>query len=152
MDIGKLLKLLNAHNVHYVIIGAAAFAVHGYSRATRDIDFFIEATPENVRRTITALREFGYDMSDISAEEMLTKKLLIRQYIVETDIHPFVAGARFESVWRNKVEDKLYNVPVAFASLNDLIRMKRAAGRQKDREDLKYLLDLRRIRREKSKS
>lgn len=37
MDIPSLLKSLNAHDVRYVIIGATAFPVHGYSRATLDI-------------------------------------------------------------------------------------------------------------------
>lgn len=145
MDIGKLLKLLNAHKVRYVIIGATAFTAHGYSRATHDIDIFIQATPSNVKKTIAALKTFGYDLSDISEEDMLRKKILIRQYIVETDIHPFVAGASFEIVWKNKVTDRLYNIPTHFASLNDLIRMKRAAGRPKDQEDLKNLLHLKKL-------
>ena len=42
MDIESLLRLLNAHKVKYVIIGAAAFPVHGYARATLDVDIFIE--------------------------------------------------------------------------------------------------------------
>ena len=147
MDIGRLLKLLNEHRVHYVIIGAAAFAVHGWTRTTRDIDIFIKATPENVRRTLQALAEFGYDISDVTIEEMLGKKILFRQYVVETDIHPFVTGVKFDSVWKQRVRDKIYNVPTNFASLNHLIRMKRAAGRPKDKEDLKYLLDIKKLLR-----
>jgi len=150
MDIGRLLKLLNEHDVRYVIIGAAAFAAHGWSRTTRDIDIFIDATPENVHRTMNALADFGYDISDVTVEEMLEKKILFRQYVVETDIHPFVTGVDFKKVWKEKVSDKLYDVPTYFASLDHLIRMKRAAGRPKDKEDLKYLLDLRRLLRKRT--
>lgn len=82
-------------------------------------------------------------MSDVTVEELLTKKLLIRQYTVETDIHPFVKGVTFERVWRNKVKAKFGNTFIWFASLNDLIKMKRAAARTQDLEDLKYLLRLR---------
>ena len=64
MDTESLLKLLNAHSVRYVVIGATAFPVHGYARATLDIDIFIEATPENVQNTKEALQEFGYDLQD----------------------------------------------------------------------------------------
>jgi len=149
MDIGKLLKLLNEHNVCYVIIGAAAFAAHGWSRTTQDIDIFIEATPENARRVREAFIEFGYDMTDASIEEILEKKILLRQYIVEADIHPSVKGATFSSVWKSRVDDKLYGVPTHFASLEDLIRMKKAAGRPKDKEDLKYLLRLRQLKKKK---
>ena len=135
MDTESLLKLLNAHKVRYVVIGATAFPVHGYARATLDIDIFIEATLENARRTLAALRDVGYDVTDVSVEDMLTKKLLIRQDILATDIHPFVAGVTFEDVWQNRVEDKIGQTPASFASLDDLIRMKQAAGRPKDLED-----------------
>jgi len=50
MNISKLLSLLNAHKVKYVIIGASAMPVHGYSRHTKDIDIFIEATEENAAK------------------------------------------------------------------------------------------------------
>ncbi len=142
MDTENLLKLLNAHKVRYVIIGATAFPVHGYARATLDIDIFIEPTPENAKQTLSALSEVGYDVSDLTIEDMLTKKVLIRQYILETDIHPFVAGVTFEEVWRNRVEDRIGQIPANFASLDDLIRMKQAAGRPKDLEDLKALIKL----------
>jgi hypothetical protein len=68
--------------------------------------------------------------------------LLIRQYAVETDIHPFVKGISFEAVWKNKVRAKFGKTSVYFASLRDIIKMKQAAGRSKDLEDLKYLRKL----------
>jgi predicted nucleotidyltransferase len=142
MDIESLLKSLNAHNVWYVVIDAAAFPVHGYARATLDIDIFIEQTGTNAQQTLQALKAFGYDVTDVSVEDLLTKKLLIRQYIVETDIHPFVAGVTFKEVWNNKVEGTIGTTTTYFASLDDLITMKQAAGRAKDLEDLKALLKL----------
>ncbi len=151
MDTMQLLTLLNEHNVNYVIIGAAAFPAHGFSRTTNDIDILIEPTKENVERTIKALEAFGYDLMDTTPEEMLEKKILFRQYVVEADIHPSASGVEFKDVWKNKVREKLFGVPTNFASLNDLIKMKRAAGRPKDLEDLKYLLQIRKILREKKR-
>ena len=139
MDTEKLLKLLKENKVRFVVVGATAFPVHGYSRATLDIDIFIESDKSNAKKTLKALKEFGYDVSDITPGEMLSKKLLIRQYMVETDIHPFITGITFEKVWKNKVRAKFGNTFVNFASLKDLIEMKKAAGRPKDLEDLKYL-------------
>ena len=142
MDTESLLKSLKDHKVQFVIIGATAFPVHGYSRATLDIDIFIRPEISNAKKTLSALKDFGYDISDIALDELLTKKILIRQYLVETDIHPYVKGVSFDTVWKNKVKAKFGETFVWFASLNDLIKMKRAAGRPKDREDLKYLLKL----------
>lgn len=143
MDTAGLIKLLKEHRVDFVIIGATAFPVHGYARATLDIDLFIRPEPLNAERTLAALHEFGYDLTDVSIDDMLTKKLLIRQYAVETDIHPFVTGVTFEEVWKNKVASKFGDVSAFFASLEDLIIMKQAAGRARDLEDLKFLVKLR---------
>ena len=139
MDIENLLKLLKGHKVRFVIIGATAFPVYGYSRATLDIDLFIEPSEANAKRTRKSLEAFGYDVSDITVEDLLTKKVLIRQYLVETDIHPFVKGVSFDNIWTNRVKAKFGDVFVWFASLDDLIKMKKAAGRPKDAEDLKFL-------------
>ena len=111
MDTEDLLRLLKEHKVDFVIIGA----------------------------TLQALKAFGYDTSDVAVDDLLTKKLLIRQYGVETDIHPFVKGTTFEKIWKGKVEASFGKTPVYFASLGDLIEMKKGAGRPQDLEDLKYL-------------
>jgi len=136
------LKLFSDHNVKYVIIGAFAFPFYGYSRTTIDVDIFIEPTKENAINTRKALTKFGYDLSSLTDDDMLNKKTLIRQYVQETDIHPFVAGVTFEEVWRNKVIGKIDGVETCFASLGDLIKMKQAAGREKDLQDLKILKKL----------
>jgi predicted nucleotidyltransferase len=139
METEDLLKLLNDHKVKYVIIGATAFPVHGYVRATLDIDIFIEATAENGARILQALSDFGYDVADLTMEDVLEKKILIREYAVETDIHPFVKGTTFQEVWRTRIKEKYGKTPTYFANLENLIKMKKAAGRVKDLEDLKYL-------------
>jgi hypothetical protein len=152
METEQLLKLLKEKRVKFVIIGATAFPVHGYSRATLDIDIFIEPEKANARKTWNALKAFGYDVSDVTIEELLTKKLLIRQYLVATDVHPFVTGVTFERIWRNKVKAKFGETFVWFASLDDLIAMKKAASRPKDLDDLKYLRKLKnRAKKPKSK-
>jgi predicted nucleotidyltransferase len=143
MDIESLLKSLNAHCAEYVVIGARAFPVHGYSRSTLDIDIFIRSDPANAKRVLDALREFGYDVTDLTADDLLSFKVLIRQYLVDADIHPFVTGITYEQVWQNRLPDLYGDTPTSFASLDDLIQMKQAANRPKDQEDLKYLLSLR---------
>jgi predicted nucleotidyltransferase len=142
MDTESLLKSLNAHEVDYMIIGATAFPIHGYSRATLDVDILILPTKENAQRTLQALKGFGYDMSEVTSSDLLSKKILIRQYILETDIHPFVKGVTVEEIWKNRITGKIGDTSCYFASLDDLIKMKKAAGRGKDKEDLKILIKL----------
>lgn len=152
MDTEKLLRLLKEHKVDFVIIGATAFPVHGYARATLDIDIFLRPVRENAEKVWAALKRFGYDITDVSIDDLLQKKLLIRQYAVETDIHPFVKGVSFDRVWKNKVRAKFGNTFVYFASLDDLIKMKKASGRPKDLEDLKFLSEIKKLTRKKKKN
>lgn len=149
MHTEQLLKLLKENEVRFVIIGATAFPVHGYSRATLDTDIFIKPDKANAQRTLKALREFGYDVTTLTPDDLLTKKVLIRQYMVETDVHPFVTGITFERVWNNKVKARFGKTFVWFASLDDLITMKKAASRVKDVEDLRYLRRLKKRGKER---
>jgi hypothetical protein len=123
------------------------FPFYGYSRTTLDIDIFIEPSRANAKKTLAALKKFGYDLTNITLTDLLSKKILIRQYAVETDIHPFVAGVTFKEIWQSKVKGDYDGVPVFFPSFNDLIKMKKAAGRAKDKEDLKYLNQIKKQKR-----
>ncbi len=150
MDISKLLKSLNEQRVRYVVIGATAFPTHGYVRLTADIDILIEPTKENAGRMLAALAAVGYDVTELDVDEVLQKKILFRQYILATDVHPSAVGVTFDAVWRHRIHDTIEGIPVEIASLDDLIKMKRAANRAKDREDLKALQEIKRRQKEKS--
>ena len=142
--IDSLLRCLNDADVRYLVIGATAFAAHGWVRATADVDLFVDPERRNVEKLRAALTEFGYDVTDASIEDFQRYKILLRQYDLPLDLHPFVEGvASFDDAWQHRLVADIGGVAAAFASLDDLIRMKRAAGRPKDLEDLKHLERLR---------
>jgi hypothetical protein len=152
MDLEKLLRLLNEYKVKFLIIVAEAFPVYGWARATFDTDIFIEPTLQNGQKAMDALREFGYlSIDDLTLKQFLSKKTLFRQYILAVDIHPFVKGVKFKKVWQNKVRSRIGNVQVYFPSLSDIIKMKKAAGRPKDFEDLKYLTKIKQLKNKKDR-
>jgi len=134
--------LLKENDVRFVVIGGVACVAHGFDRLTKDIDIFVEPTMENMQRTFNALTTLGYDLTDVTIEEALQKKLLFRQYILRTDIHPDVTGVDFQTVWKNKELINFKGQEVYFASIEDLIKMKKAAGRDVDLKDLKYLEEI----------
>ena len=140
MDIKHLLQSLLEHKVKFLLIGAWSFPAYGHVRMTKDVDIFIEPTERNVRRTIAALKALGYRaVEDASIESFLTKKVLLRQYILQTDIHPFVSGIDFKEAWKHRRATKIKELKVFVPSLADLIKMKKAAGRKKDKLDLEVL-------------
>lgn len=112
---------------------------YGYVRMTRDIDIFIEPTQANANKTIIALKKLGYDVQDLTTGTLLKKKILFCQYLLRTDIHPFVAGVTFDQVWRNRKKADIKGCKVWIPSLDDLIRMKAATGRAGDQSDLEVL-------------
>ena len=58
-DFKDLLKILNAHNVRYLVVGGYAVMKYTEPRYTKDLDIWIEASPENARAVFAALRDFG---------------------------------------------------------------------------------------------
>lgn len=149
MKIEDLIKLLNEQSAEYIIIGAQALAAHGYVRATEDLDILINPTKDNIARVRAALEAFGYDTMDASLVDFQTKKILFRQYWYDVDIHPFASGADTKEALKNKFPGLFEGVPTYFASLDDLIKMKRAAGRDEDLKDLKYLEEIKRQLKQK---
>jgi predicted nucleotidyltransferase len=151
MNVKKLLRLLAEYKVKFIIIGAWAFPAYGYIRNTIDIDIFFDPTKANVKRLAKALKEFGYDgIEDLTIEQLLNKKTLFRQYIMDTDIHPFVKGVNFDMVWKSKKEVEIEKIKVFVPSLNHLILMKKAAGRKKDIVDLEFLEEIRKQTKKRS--
>ncbi|MFH1958219.1 MAG: DUF6036 family nucleotidyltransferase [bacterium] len=147
----KVLENLNKKGVKYVLIGAATFAHYGYLRYTYDIDILIENTKDNIKKCISALDESGCCLKDTDEEEFARKKILIRNFIISIDIHPSVLGTDFESIWKTREEGKFGKVKVFMPSIEEIIKMKAAAARPKDVEDLKYLKEIKKQTRRKAK-
>src|SRR5689334_4362487 len=59
-DFKEFLKLLNSHEVRYLLIGGYAVNYHGYPRATGDIDVWVDREPSNAARVTAALHDFGF--------------------------------------------------------------------------------------------
>lgn len=146
-----LIKLLNDQFADYIIIGAQALAAHGCARATNDLDILINPSANNIAKVRTALESFGFDTSEATVEDFQTKKVLFRKYWYDVDIHPDASGVVTEEALKHRVPGMYEGIPTAYASLDDLIAMKRAAGRPQDLEDLRYLEEIKRQLAEKEK-
>src|SRR5262245_64888007 len=56
----QVCEALNRSRAKYLVIGGVACVLHGYVRATTDVDILIERTPENAERVLGALSTIGY--------------------------------------------------------------------------------------------
>ena len=76
-DFDEFLKLLNYHNVKYVIVGGYALSAHLIPRATKDLDILIEASKNNAIKVIEALQEFGFNSSNLETIERMSPEVII---------------------------------------------------------------------------
>lgn len=67
-DMKDLIKLFNHHNVPYALVGGFAVNHYGYARTTLDIDFLLNPSKENAKRTMSALNDFGVGKAGIPPE------------------------------------------------------------------------------------
>ena len=58
-DFKDFLKLLNSHNVEYLLVGGYAVGYHGYPRATGDMDIWVAVSESNALKTAKVLIDFG---------------------------------------------------------------------------------------------
>jgi len=140
-DFKEFLRSLNAHKVEYLLIGGYAVNYHGYPRATADMDIWVAVYPANAGRIVAALREFGFDLPDLSPELFLRPWQIIRLGVppVRIKIATTISGVDFSECYARLVDDTLDGVPVHLISLDDLKRNKKASGRHQDLADLEHL-------------
>lgn len=140
-DFKEFLKLLTAHRVDFLIVGGYAVGLHGYPRATIDLDVWIAPTAENAQRVVDALRVFGFDVPALQPELFVEPDSIVRFGTPPFRIEVMTAidGVAYETCRRNAVRFEVDGLTLPVISLPDLKTNKRAAGRNKDLADLDNL-------------
>jgi hypothetical protein len=140
-DFKEFLRLLNAHQVEYLLIGGYAVAYHGYPRATADMDIWVAVHPRNAERIVAALKDFGFDLPELSPDLFLKESQIIRMGVppVRIEIATGISGVSFGECYAARVVDVLDEVEVNLINLAHLKTNKRASGRHRDLDDLENL-------------
>ena len=140
-DFKEFLRLLNDHEVQYLLVGGYAVAYHGYPRATADMDIWVAIQPRNAQRLVDAIRVFGFDMPELSPKVFLKEEQVIRMGVppVRIEIVTSASGVEFEACYAARVVDELDGVAVSVIDLEHLKINKKAAGRHRDLDDLEHL-------------
>jgi len=133
-------RLFQQQEVKYVVIGGIASVLHGIPRATFDLDILIEATAENVQRLLAAMAGAGFATATMTnAEDVLANEITVFNDRVRIDVQTRTPGVSFEDAWKRR-KTVTYNGQEFFIlSKEDLIRSKRACGRDVDMEDVRLL-------------
>jgi hypothetical protein len=155
-----VIRVLHEHRVRFVLIGGLAATLHGAAHPTFDVDITPDDAPDNLARLSAALRALDariridgipgglpFDHDAASLAGMTVLNLVTRAGDLDIAMHP--AGVETFAEWNANATDLVVlGVPVRVAGLDEIVRSKEAAGREKDRVTLPLLRVLRdRLRR-----
>lgn len=153
----ELIAALTDGGVDHVLIGGLAVAAHGFPRATKDVDIVPAPDEANLARLASVLRELearnhgtgDFDPAEFPFDPLDPDDLraggnfVLATRLGRLDVMQWVPGIpgdlAFEHLTSNAVETSLGGRPVRVCSREDLIAMKRAAGRRQDLLDLEQL-------------
>jgi hypothetical protein len=140
-----LLEVLARHDVRLVLIGGFAAVIHGSPYVTTDVDVVPDPDPGNLERLSDALRElhariwtpaepegvpFDHDAASLASVELWN---LVTDFgRLDLIVHPSGTSG-YADVARDAVHLTILGAEVDVASLDDVIRSKESAGREKDR-------------------
>lgn len=140
-DFKELLALLNSHKVDYLVVGAYALALHGSPRFTGDLDIYVKPDPENARRILATLNEFGFGSLQVEEKDLTELNRVIQLGFppVRIDILTSLTGLNWEESLAGRLKGELGGIPVLFLGKKEYIHNKKALGRQKDLADAEVL-------------
>jgi hypothetical protein len=140
-DFKEFLKLLNANRVEYLLVGGYAVGLHGYPRATVDLDVWVRSTRANAERLMQALHAFGFDVPALEPRLFVDPRSIVRFGTppFRIEVMTSIDGVEYDACSANAAVFDIDGLPVPVISLPDLKTNKRAAGRNKDLADLDHL-------------
>jgi predicted nucleotidyltransferase len=139
-DFYEFLKLLNDHQVEYLLIGGYAVGYHGYPRATGDMDIWIGCTEVTANKMVAVYRDFGL-VEGIESSLFLNPRGILRMGIPPNrlEVTTCIDGVEFSDCFARRVEVLVEGLAVNLICLGDLRANKAASGRNKDLADLDNL-------------
>ncbi len=149
-DGGEILRVLTQHRVDFVVIGGIAVQAHGYIRGTKDLDIIVRPAILEFTRLSEALMELDavpraggsmmladpHELRRLPLIPVLTKAGPLDVVSIEHVVGP---PRSYDALREAALVIDLRGVSVSVAGLSDLIRMKRAAGREHDLADIEAL-------------
>jgi hypothetical protein len=140
-DFKEFIELLNEKSVKYLVVGGYAVALHGHPRYTKDLDVWIELSPDNAARILKALKKFGFGSLDLKADDFLESDQIIQLGYPPNriDILTTLKDLQFEDCYKLRVQVEIQGLYITFIDIENLKKNKRATGRSQDLADVENL-------------
>ena len=142
----QVCQALNWSGAKYLVIGGVACILHGYARATDDVDILIERTEANAERVLAALARVGYGFAgEWAAAEILKRPITVIGDDPAVDVFTVAWKVKYEQAAPRAADVDVEGVRIPLIALDDLIETKRT-GRLQDAADIEVLEEIRRLR------
>lgn len=154
----KVFFELQKSGVTYLVVGGVAVNLYGYSRFTGDIDILLTLDSANLSKMEKVMKRLGYvERLPVRLHELKDKKM-VKKWLKEKGMtaYTFISAKKpqldidilagysldFKKFYKKRTIMKVWGIRLPVISFNDLIVMKKKAGREQDLLDLKALLEL----------
>lgn len=139
----SLAKLLGSSDIEWAFVGGVAVGIHGFVRATEDIDIVVN--PKDLEKLDGLLKRNGFIINKKPIQFSDGFKLYRRIKVFGKDffmLDVMIPPDDFQKMLLDRQEGLIAGVKVYVVSKAELIRMKKGAGRAKDQMDIAALTDL----------
>lgn len=145
-DFSDLLSALSDAEARFLVVGAYATIVYTAPRYTKDLDLWVDATPENAERVYRALQRFGAPLADLTVDDLSVPGTVFQIGVEPNriDIVTSVDAVLFADAWLRRTTATYGTVPISVIGFEDLLANKRAVGRPQDLLDVDQLEKARR--------
>jgi cellobiose-specific phosphotransferase system component IIB len=141
-ELSELIFTLNENGIEYAVCGGLSMAIHGFVRATVDIDILIQ--PESLEKAYKIAEEKGFDIRglDISFKERAVEIRRVSKIDADGEVLSLdllLVTPQVEDVWETREKIDFLGNRLSVVSREGLIKMKRLAGRPQDLADIERL-------------
>ncbi len=162
----RIFRELAERHIRYLVVGGIAVNIHGYSRATGDLDIMLSFESDNVKKFIELVKNLGFvpripvkieELNDPEKVERWKKEKHLKVFSIynpknemenmDIMIENFID---FEDAFNNREVVSARDIEISVISIDDLIGLKKIAGRKRDELDIQALQKIKEIKNEQS--
>jgi len=159
-----ILKEFQEKKVRYVIVGGIAFNLLGSVRSTFDLDILVEMTDDNLANIVNILKKNGYRVKQPVDPTGIANRETRRDWIENKGMKAFnfykedglkevdliiESPVSFEEAKKSAIVMTVDEISLPVISIDNLIKMKEAAGRDMDKLDVEELKKIKEIKEER---
>lgn len=141
-DFQDFICSLNKYQVEYMLVGGYAVIIRGYSRSTGDMDIWVNKSASNFNQLQLAITTFGLPSIAIPKDHFFSNQFDVFSFgkpPYAIKILTEVKGLEFEKAYLQSTIEIVDQIEVRVIHINQLIEAKKAAGRNKDLNEIENL-------------